>query len=95
MDDIWRCLAATPDVVIRTGLRHHLASIALRRVKAAGAGLELKAHPQMLRHACGSAFANKGNDTRAIQGWLGYRSIASTAVYTALATNRFKNFGRR
>jgi integrase len=48
---------------------------------AASAGLELKAHPHMLRHACGYALANKGHDTRAIQGWLGHRSITSTAVY--------------
>jgi site-specific recombinase XerD len=57
-------------------------------------GLELKAHPQMLRHACGYALANKGHDTRAIQGWLGHRSITSTAVYTALAPNQFKDFWR-
>jgi integrase len=61
---------------------------------AAGAGLELKAHPHMLRHACGYALANKGHDTRAIQGWLGHRSITSTAIYTALAPNRFKDFWR-
>ena len=58
---------------------------------AAGGGLELKAHPHMLRHACGYALANKGHDTRAIQGWLGHRSITSTAVYTALAPNRLKD----
>jgi site-specific recombinase XerD len=61
---------------------------------AAGAGLELKAHPHMLRHACGYALANKGHDTRAIQAWLGHRSISSTAIYTALAPNRFKDFWR-
>jgi type 1 fimbriae regulatory protein FimB/type 1 fimbriae regulatory protein FimE len=61
---------------------------------AAGAGLELKAHPHMLRHACGYALANKGHDTRAIQAWLGHRSITSTAVYTALAPSRFKDFWR-
>jgi site-specific recombinase XerD len=61
---------------------------------AAAAGLEVKAHPHMLRHACGYALANKGHDTRAIQGWLGHRSITSTAVYTALAPNRFKDFWR-
>jgi site-specific recombinase XerD len=61
---------------------------------AATAGLELKAHPHMLRHACGYALANKGHDTRAIQGWLGHRSITSTAVYTALAPSRFKDFWR-
>jgi hypothetical protein len=42
--------------------------------------LEFKAHPDMLRHACGYALANKGHDTRAIQGWLGHRSITSNAV---------------
>jgi integrase len=40
---------------------------------AAGADLEIKAHPHMLRHARGYALANKGHDTRAIQGWLGHR----------------------
>ncbi len=48
----------------------------------------------MLRHACGYALANKGHNTRAILGWLGHRSITSTAVYTALAPNRFKDFWR-
>jgi site-specific recombinase XerD len=61
---------------------------------AATARLEIKAHPHMLRHACGYALANKGHDTRAIQGWLGHRSITSTAVYTALAPGRFKDFWR-
>ena len=61
---------------------------------AEAAGLELKARPHMLRHACAYALANKGHDTRAIQGWLGHRSITSTAVYTALAPNRFKDFWR-
>jgi type 1 fimbriae regulatory protein FimB/type 1 fimbriae regulatory protein FimE len=61
---------------------------------AASASLQLKAHPHMLRHACGYALANRGHDTRAIQGWLGHRSITSTAVYTALAPNRFKDFWR-
>jgi site-specific recombinase XerD len=51
-------------------------------------------HPQVLGHACGYALANKGHDTRVIQGWLGHRAITSTAVYTALAPNRFKDFWR-
>jgi site-specific recombinase XerD len=55
---------------------------------AAGAGLELKAHPHMLRHACGYALANKGHDTRRSRDG-GHRSITNTAVYTALAPNRF------
>jgi len=44
--------------------------------------------------ACGYALANKGHDSRAIQGWSGHRSITSTAVYTAVAPNRFKDFWR-
>ena len=66
----------------------------LERVARRGLGLELTAHPHMLRHACGHSLANKGHDTRAIQGWLGHRSIMSTAVDTALAPNRFRDFWR-
>jgi hypothetical protein len=44
------------------------ASYRMIKRAAAGAGLELEAHPHMLRHACGYALANKGHDTRAIQG---------------------------
>jgi type 1 fimbriae regulatory protein FimB/type 1 fimbriae regulatory protein FimE len=49
---------------------------------------------EMLRHPRGYALANKGHDTRAIQGWLGHPSITSSAVYTALAPNRLKDFWR-
>jgi integrase len=67
-----------------------------RMVERAGerAGLGFGAHPHMLRHACGFALANKGHDARAIQGWLGHRSIVSSAIYMALAPNRFKDFWR-
>jgi site-specific recombinase XerD len=40
----------------------------------------------------GYKLANDGHDTRAIQHYLGHRSIASTARYTALAPDRFKGF---
>jgi type 1 fimbriae regulatory protein FimB/type 1 fimbriae regulatory protein FimE len=46
----------------------------------------------MLRHSTGYKLANDGHDTRAIQGYLGHRSIVSTQRYTALATDRFKRF---
>ena len=36
--------------------------------------------------------ANDGQDTRAIQHYLGHRSIASTVRYTKLAPDRFKGF---
>jgi type 1 fimbriae regulatory protein FimB/type 1 fimbriae regulatory protein FimE len=66
----------------------------MERAARRGFSLELKAHPHMLRYACGYALAAKGHDTRAIQQYLGHRSITSTAVYTALAPNRFKDFWR-
>src|SRR5215472_9973202 len=31
------------------------------------AGLEIKTHPHMLRHACGFTLANAGKDTRSLQ----------------------------
>ena len=40
--------------------------------------LSPSAHPHTFRHACGYAVANKAHDTRAIQGWLGHRSITNT-----------------
>jgi type 1 fimbriae regulatory protein FimB/type 1 fimbriae regulatory protein FimE len=46
----------------------------------------------MLRHSTGYKLANDGQDTRAIQGYLGHRSIMSTQRYTALAPDRFKRF---
>jgi type 1 fimbriae regulatory protein FimE len=49
-------------------------------------------HSHMLRHACGFKLANDGHDTRAIQAYLGHRSIMSTVRYTALTPNRFRNF---
>jgi site-specific recombinase XerD len=49
-------------------------------------------HSHMLRHSCGYKLANDGHNTRAIQGYLGHRSIVSTQRYTALAPDRFKRF---
>ena len=42
------------------------------------AELEIKAHPHMLRHACGYALANQGTDTRTLQAYLGHRNISNT-----------------
>jgi integrase len=67
-----------------------------RMVERAGveAGLGFKAHPHMLRHACGFALANKGHDTRALQAYLGHRNIQHTVRYTELSPDRFKDFWR-
>jgi type 1 fimbriae regulatory protein FimB/type 1 fimbriae regulatory protein FimE len=67
-----------------------------RMVERAGkaAGLKIKVHAHMLRHACGYALANAGHDTRALQAWLGHRNIQHTVRYTELAPDRFKDFWR-
>jgi type 1 fimbriae regulatory protein FimB/type 1 fimbriae regulatory protein FimE len=59
---------------------------------ARAAGIGLKVHPHMLRHACGFALANAGHDTRALQAYLGHRNIQHTVRYTELAPDRFRRF---
>jgi integrase len=73
----------TPDAINR-----HIKRLAER------AGFDFRVHAHMLRHACGYALANAGHDTRAIQDWLGHRSIQHTVRYTELAPTRFKDFWR-
>ena len=67
-----------------------------RLIKRIGAraGMPFPVHAHMLRHGCGYALANAGHDTRAIQDWLGHRSIQHTVRYTELAPTRFKDFWR-
>jgi integrase len=67
-----------------------------RMVARAGeaAAFSFLVHSHMLRHSCGYKLANDSQDTRAIQHYLGHRSINSTVRYTALAPDRFKNFWR-
>jgi site-specific recombinase XerD len=63
-----------------------------RMIERAGveAGFGFKAHPHMLRHACGFALANKGHDTRALQAYLGHKNVQ----HTELSPGRFKDFWR-
>jgi site-specific recombinase XerD len=56
------------------------------------AGLGMPIHPHMLRHSTGFKLANDGQDTRAIQLYLGHRNIQHTVLYTQLATDRFNDF---
>jgi site-specific recombinase XerD len=66
-------------------------------IERAGAQAKLgfKAHPHMLRHACGYKLANDGHDTRALQAYLGHKNIQHTVRYTEWAPTRFKDFWRR
>jgi type 1 fimbriae regulatory protein FimE len=68
----------------------------LRMVQRTGkaAKLPFPIHPHMLRHSVGYKLANDGQDTRSIAHYLGHRNLQSTARYTALAADRFKDFFR-
>jgi type 1 fimbriae regulatory protein FimB len=63
-----------------------------RIIRASGqsAQLDIRAHPHMLRHACGYALAERGIDTRMIQDYLGHRNIQHTVLYTASNAERFR-----
>ena len=52
------------------------------------ARLAFKAHPHMLRHACGYALADRGYDKRALQAYLGHKNIRHTRRYTELSPSR-------
>jgi len=56
------------------------------------AKLPFSVHPHMLRHACGYKLAQAGQDTRAIQHYLGHKNIQHTVRYTQLSPERFKDF---
>lgn len=72
-----------------------LTSDAIRKI-VTRAGTEAKlpfsVHPHMLRHACGYKLAQAGQDTRAIQHYLGHKNIQHTVRYTQLSPDRFKDF---
>ena len=57
-----------------------------------GAEFPFPVHPHMLRHACGYKLANDGQDTRAVQHYLGHKNIQHTVRYTQLSPERFKSF---
>jgi type 1 fimbriae regulatory protein FimB/type 1 fimbriae regulatory protein FimE len=68
----------------------------LRMIQRTGvaAKLPFPVHPHMLRHSTGYKLANDGHDTRSLAHYLGHRNLQSTARYTALAPDRFRDFWR-
>lgn len=70
------------------------AATARKVIARAGAlaGLGFPVHPHMLRHATGYYLAGKGQDTRAIQAYMGHKNIQHTVRYTELSPTRFKDF---
>ena len=85
-----------PSPYVFTGERQGpLTETAVRKIVArAGeaARLGFPVHPHMLRHATGYKLANDGQDTRAIQHYLGHTNITHTVRYTDLRSDRFKGF---
>src|SRR5262249_50284952 len=67
-----------------------------KMVQRAGelAGLRSTVHPHMLRHSTGFKLVNDGQDTRAIQHYLGHKNIQHTVRYTELTPQRFNEFWR-
>ena len=73
---------ARAQIAVRVHVRawlafHHGGLCTACRARWCGAGFEFKAHPHMLRHACGFALANKGHDTRSLQAYLGHRKFST------------------
>ena len=86
---------ATLPYVFSSERKAPLTSDAIRKILTrAGkvAGMPFSVHPHMLRHGCGYKLAQDGQDTRAIQFYLGHRNIQHTVRYTQLSPDRFKNF---
>lgn len=77
----------------RSALSRKTAWVAIRRYGEA-AGLDIAAHPHMLRHACGFALADQAADTQLIQDYLGHRNIQHTVRYTATNPARFEKLWR-
>jgi type 1 fimbriae regulatory protein FimB len=77
----------------RRPLHRSTVNLALRKYSETAA-LPLRAHPHMLRHACGFALADQGADTRLIQDYLGHRNIQHTVRYTATNPARFEKLWR-
>ncbi|MFI5460419.1 MAG: tyrosine-type recombinase/integrase [Isosphaerales bacterium] len=92
---LWQAQMSPKTYVFMTERGGPLTTSAFRKIIArAGkqAGLPMRVHPHMLRHGCGYMFANQGQDTRSLQGYLGHKNIQHTVRYTALSKDRFKGF---
>ena len=83
------------DFIFTSERQAPLSSRAVHNIIAAAgvkAGIKFPCHPHMLRHARGFRLAAKGEDTRAIQAYLGHKNIQHTVIYTKLDPKRFKGF---
>ena len=58
------------------------------------AKLAFPVHPHSLRRGTGFYLANRNEDTRAIQQYMGHKNIQHTGRYTELMPSRFEEFWR-
>lgn len=65
------------------------------RQVAEAAGITGRIHPHRFRHAAATHMLNHGADLRAVQEMLGHANIASTQIYTQVATDRLRDSHRR
>ncbi len=85
----WLALRESQSVYVfpgRNGNRHlsqRAIELRLER-RAQHAGLAVKVHPHVLRHAFASHILQSSGDLRAVQELLGHASISSTQIYTQL-----------
>ena len=79
-----------PSRPLPAGTQHWPPLWSTRAGEAAKLGMPI--HPHTLRHSTGFKLANDGQDTRAIQHYLGHRNIQHTVLYTHLAAERFNDF---
>jgi type 1 fimbriae regulatory protein FimB len=77
----------------RKPLLRSTVNLALRKY-GEKAKLPVAVDPHMLRHHCGFALADQGEDTRLIQDYLGHIKIQHTVRYTATNPAQFEKLWR-
>ena len=84
VDGAWLFVSDRGETMTRFAVNQMLATAGKK------AGLEIKVHPHMLRHAAGYELAKAQVPTRTVQAYLGHKNIQHTVKYTALAPGAFK-----
>jgi hypothetical protein len=74
-----------------------LSAVGFRRMMGRlgeAAKMPFPVHPHMLRHACGFKLANDGQDTRALQHYLGTRTFSTRSDTPSCRPSGSRTFGR-